>query len=84
MSYRLKRGDYVRVRLDGEGDWTPAFVALASDTDPSSVMLVFDGAVRDGRGGFIAKGLPLTVDYGKEEATSLFGGAYEIEVAEEV
>jgi hypothetical protein len=78
---RLKRGDYVRVR-HGEGDaWAPAFVALASDSDPSSVMLMLDGAVRDSRGGFIAKALPLWIDYGKETVFSLWGDSYEIEVA---
>ena len=79
---RLKQGDYVRVRLAAdEGDWTPAFVTLASDTDPSSVMLMLAGAVRHGRGGLIINGLSLTIDYGKEIVTSLFDDAYEIEVA---
>jgi len=78
---RLKRGDYVRVRLDGDNDWTPAFVALASDSDPSSVMLLFNGAVR-ATGGVLANGLPLTVDYEAETATSLMGDLYEIEVAD--
>jgi hypothetical protein len=80
---RLKRGDYVRVRLDNhrDDDWTPAFVALASGSDPSSVMLAFDGAVRDGRGGLIANVLPLTIDYGAEKVTSLWGDSYEIEIA---
>ncbi len=81
MSDRLKRGDYVRVRFSKQDEWTRAFVALASDSDPSSVMLMFDGAVRDSRGGFIAKALPLTIDYGAETVTSLFGDPYEIEVA---
>lgn len=82
MGDRLKRGDAVRVRLSGVDDeWTLALVALASDSQPSSVMLMLGGAVRDGHGGFIAKALPLSVDYGKETVTSLFGGSYEIEVA---
>lgn len=80
MNARLKRGDYVRVRFNDADEWTQAFVALASDSDPSSVMLMFDGMVRDGRGGFIAKGLPLTINYGAETVTSLFGDAYQIEV----
>jgi len=80
MVGRLKRGDYVRVRFNDHDEWTQAFVALASASDPSSVMLLFDGAVRDGHGGFIAKGLPLTIDYSAETVTSLFGDHYEIEV----
>lgn len=77
---RLKRGDFVRVRLNPDDEWTQAFVALASDSEPSSVMLLFDGAVRDGRGGFIAKGLPLTISYKEQSVISLFGDTYEIEV----
>jgi hypothetical protein len=77
---RLKRGDYVRVRQNERDEWTPAFVGLASDSDPSSVMLLFDGAVRDGIGGFILKALPLTIKYEQETATSLFGVPYQIEV----
>lgn len=80
MSDRLKRGDYVRVRLRDSGDWTPAFVALASDSDPSSVMLMLDGAVRTTSGGMFANALPLSVDYGAETVTSLHGDEYEIEV----
>ena len=76
----LKRGDYVRVRLTGSDDWTPAFVALASDTDPSSVILLFDGAVRASHR-LLANGLPLRVDYRTETVVSLFGDSYEIEVA---
>lgn len=81
MTDRLKRGDYVRVRLNDRDEWTRAFVAAASDSDPSSVMLMFDGAVRDGHGGLIANGLPLTINYGAETVISLFGDPYEIEVA---
>lgn len=76
---RLKRGDYVRVRLNDGDDWTPAFVALASDSNPSSVMLMFDGAVR-ATGGFVANALPLTVDYAAGTIISLLGDSYEIEV----
>jgi len=79
---RLKRGDQVRVRLDGsDDDWTPAFVALASDSDPAAVMVLFSGAVR-AMTGVIAGGLPLTVDYEVETVVSLMGDFYEIEVAE--
>lgn len=78
---RLKRGDCVRVRFNESDEWTEGVVALASETDPSSVMLVFDGAVRDGRGGFILNCLPLTIEYGQERVSSPFGGSYEIEVA---
>ena len=65
-------------------DWTYAFVALASDTDPSSVMLLFDGAVRAPRapGGLIAGGAPLSIDYEAETVVSLFGDSYELEVQE--
>jgi len=80
--HRLNRGDYVRVRLNDRDDWMPAFVALASDSNPSSVMLLFDGAVRTKRG-LIANALPLTVDYEAEAVTSLFGDSYDIEVAED-
>lgn len=79
MSDRLKRGDYVRVRLSESGDWTPAFVAVASDSDPSSVMLLFDGAVRSATG-LLVGGLPLTINYGAQTVTSLLGDSYEIEV----
>jgi hypothetical protein len=79
----LKRGDYVRVRQSAKDDWTPAFVALASDCDPASVMLILDGAVRDSRGGFIANALPLWIDYGKETVFNLWGDSYEIEVPRE-
>ena len=78
---KLKRGDYVRVRLSGHHDeWTQAFVALASDSDPSSVMLMLDGAVRVSSGGMFVNALPLTIDYGAETVTSLHGDSYEIEV----
>ena len=80
LARHLKRGDYVRVRLSESGDWTPAFVAAASDSDPSSVMLLFDGAVRTSGGGLIVGGLPLTIDYGAQTVTSLLGDSYEIEV----
>lgn len=76
----LRRGDVCRVRKNHQDEWTQAVVALASDTDPSSVMLTFDGAVRDGRGGFVAKCLPLTIDYKAQSVISLFGDTYEIEV----
>lgn len=77
---RLKRGDYVRVRLEGrDDDWTPAFVALASPAKPSSVVLFLDGPVR-ASGGIIANILPLSIDYEAETVTSLMGDSYEIEV----
>jgi len=77
---RLERGDYVRVRQNERDEWTPALVGLASTSDPSSVMLLFNGAVRDGSGGFIANALPLTIDYEQETVISLFGVSYQIEV----
>lgn len=78
---RLKRGDYVRLRLEGStGEWTEGFVAMASDSDPSSVLLLFDGVVRAGSG-LIAGGLPLTVDYAAETVYGVpLGDSYEIEV----
>ena len=81
MSDRLKRGDYVRVRHNSGDEWTPAFVALASESNPSSVMLLFDGAVRTSEGGLMVGGLPLTIDYAAETVTSLLGDSYEIDVA---
>lgn len=81
-SRRLARGAHVRVRhVDDTGDWCPAFVALASDNSPSSVMLILGGMVRAGEG-FMGGGLPLTVDYDTETATSLLGDEYEIEIEE--
>jgi len=77
---RLKRGDHVRVRLQESDEWTPALVALASDTERSSVMLMLDGVVRS-KHGLFCNALPLSIDYGKETVTSLFGDSYEIEVA---
>lgn len=80
---RLKRGDYVRVRLEGsEGEWAAAFVALASNTNPSSVMLLMGSGsmVRTGNGGFVGGGLPLTIDYVQETVIALHGDSYEIEV----
>ena len=82
MNEQLRRGQYVRVRLAGDQDWCRAIVAVASDTVQSSVMLMLDGAVRTSDGGLIANTLPLTIDYEKETVTSLFGGEYEIEVAD--
>jgi len=80
---RLQRGMYVRFRLIGDGDWCPAFVALASpDVERSSVLLLFDGAIRTPNGGVITHALPLTVDYANQIVTGLLGGEYEIEVRE--
>ena len=82
---RLKRGDRIRVRLAGSADeWAHAFVALASDGNPSSVMLWFMNggeAVRTASGGVIYNALPLSVDYAGETVESLFGDSYEIEVS---
>ncbi len=79
---RLERGDRVRVRLQESDEWTEAFVALASDSNPAAVMLLFDGAVRTPGGGLITGGLPLTIDYRLHRITSLWGDSYELEVAE--
>jgi hypothetical protein len=79
---RLKRGDYVRVRLSDQDEWTQAFVALASDSNPSSVMLMLDGAVRASSGSMFVNALPLTIDYGAETVTSLRGDSYKIEVCD--
>ena len=79
---RLTRGMYVRVRhVDDAGEWCPAFVGLASDTNPSSVMLLLflRDAVR-ASGGVIVGALPVTVDYDAETVTGLTGDEYEIEV----
>jgi len=83
MTDRLKRGDYVRVRQSAGRDWTPAFVALASPSDPSSVMLMLDGAVLASSGGMFLNALPLTIDYTAETVTGLYGDSYEIEIAAE-
>lgn len=82
MTYRLKRGDHVRVRLEGSADeWTPAIVALASEAEPSSVALILGGPMRSGSGGVWMGALPVTVDYERETVISLIGDAYDIEVA---
>ena len=77
---RLKRGDFVRVRYRETDEWTQAFVGLASDSDPSSVMLLFDGAIH-ASGGLLMGALPLSVNYERQTAVSLLGDDYEIEVA---
>ena len=71
----------MRVRLSGRGEWAPAFVALASESDPSSVMLMLDHAVLASSGGMFINALPLTIDYKAETVTSVYGDAYDIEVA---
>jgi hypothetical protein len=81
MEGRIKRGDYVRLRYREGDEWVPAFVGLASDTNPSSVMLLFDGAVRSASG-IIANALPVSIDYEAQTVISLFGDAYEVEVME--
>jgi hypothetical protein len=82
MINALKRGDYVRVRLAGTTDeWAEAFVALASESNPSSVMLLFNGgAVRTRAGGSFLNGLPLSIDYENETVRGLTGDDYEMEV----
>ena len=80
---RLKRGDYVRVRLAGSSDdWAEGLVILASEANPSSVCLMVSGIVRSGEGAWIGGGLPLTVDYEAQRVTSLLDDEYEIEVAD--
>lgn len=81
MDYRLKRGDIVRVRHVDDTEWCGASVVAASATNPQSVGLMLDGAVRDGHGGLIAQALPLFVDYQTQTVTSLVGDEYEIDVA---
>jgi hypothetical protein len=76
---RLKRGDFVRVRLEPGDDWTEAFVGLASDTDPSSVVLLLGDAVRASKG-VVINMLPLSIDYAAETVVSLFGDSYTVEV----
>jgi hypothetical protein len=80
MTGRLKRGDTVRLRLRDGDEWTQAFVALASNSDPSSVMLVFNGMLR-AEDGWVGGALALTIDYGAATVTSLTGDRYQIEVA---
>jgi hypothetical protein len=79
---RLKKGDQVRIRALGMKQWSRATAVLASDTNPSSVML----ALADGEGLRVARGfylnfVPLTIDYATETVTGLLGGEFEIEVA---
>jgi hypothetical protein len=80
MTRRLERGDVLRLRLEGcEDDWTNGWIALASVTNPSSVLVLLHGPVRS-NAGIIANVLPLTIDYDAATSISLFGDAYEIEV----
>lgn len=81
MTDRLQRGNYVRVRMEGDAEWIPAFVALASPSNPSSVMLMINGLVR-APGGYVGHALPLTINYESESVSGLLGGSYEIEVQE--
>jgi hypothetical protein len=76
---RLQAGNAVRIRYRESDEWVPAMVALASDTNPSSVMLLLNGAVRSAAG-IIANALPLSIDYEAQTVISLFGDPYEIEV----
>jgi hypothetical protein len=83
----LRRGDLIRIRLaDTEDEWADGFVALASDSNPSSVMLWFingSACVRTRIGGLLFNGLPLTVDYDKETVEGVVTkDLYEIEVKE--
>ena len=79
---RLAAGDLVRIRLAGSSDeWTRGVVAVASDSNPSSVGLMVEGMVRSNTGGWIGGGLPLFVDYEAQTVTSLLGDEYEVEVA---
>jgi hypothetical protein len=79
---RLQRGDYVRLRYRESDDWVPAFVALASDTNPSSVMLLFTGVV-GASSGAITNALPLSIDYEAQTVVSLFGDEYDVEVTDD-
>ena len=79
---KLRPGDRVRVRALGRKEWANAAVELASDTDPSSVMLrLLEGeGLRVGRGVYF-NFVPLTLRYQEERVEGLLGGEYEIEVA---
>jgi hypothetical protein len=78
---RLHRGEHVRVRRDATDEWAEAFVALATDGDPASIMLMGEGlVVRVGTSGFILDALPLTIHYAEETARGLTGDEYAIEV----
>ncbi len=79
---RLKRGDYVRVKLAGDERKLIAFVGLATDSQPSSAILLFDGALPSSSGGIWCGTLPLIIDYEKETVESLHGDRFEIEVRE--
>jgi hypothetical protein len=57
-------------------------VVLASNTNPSSVMLMFSGAVR-AKSGLLVGGLNLSIDYQAETVESLLGDEYEIQVRDE-
>lgn len=76
----LRQGETIRIRREDHSDeWCRAVVALASPNG-RSVALRLEGAVRAG-GGLIMGVLPLTIDYQRETVESLFGDAYEIEIA---
>jgi len=80
---RLEKNQLVKIRLAGSGDgWARGVVIQASGGDPQSVALLIDGLVRSHSGGWIGGGMPLTINYELETATSLIGDQYEMEVVE--
>jgi hypothetical protein len=83
----LKRGDVVRVRLvgDEDSDWCVGWVALASNTNPASAMIILNGMVRTRTGGVVGGVLPVTVDYTAEKVTAALmdDSEYDVEVNEQ-
>lgn len=79
---QLVRGDYIRIRSTQGGEWCDAFVGLASEKQPSSVMLFLSGCVR-AQHGIVTGALPLVIDYDAGTVTSLLGDEYEIEVVQD-
>jgi hypothetical protein len=83
MIARLKRGDVVRVKAAGTSDeWCKGWVALASDTNPSSVAVMLHDMVRMGNG-YVGGVLPIMVDYEAETITGLADDLYEMEMADD-
>jgi hypothetical protein len=80
MNPRLHRGDPVRLRKTAAKWWSRGVVRLASDTDPSSVIIELEDGLQV-RQGLYVKFVALTVEYQQERATDLLTGTeLEIEV----